>query len=53
MTPDQGFAQGFRLAWRNIWLIALVFVLAFAAMSAIGCFAEQVEIANAVQRAGK
>jgi LPS O-antigen subunit length determinant protein (WzzB/FepE family) len=53
MTRDEAFAQGFRLAWRNIWLIALTFVLAFAAMSAIGYFAEQIEIADAIQRAAQ
>jgi hypothetical protein len=36
MTRDEAFAQGFRLAWRNIWLIMAVFALAFVSMSFIG-----------------
>lgn len=51
MTRDEAFAQGWRLAWRNIWIIALTFVLGFACICALGYFAEQVEIANAIQRA--
>lgn len=43
MTRDEAFAHGFRLAWRNIWLIALTFVLAFACASALGCFWELLE----------
>lgn len=50
MTHDQGFAWGCRWALHNLPLIALTFVLGFAVICALGYFAEQVEIANAVQR---
>ena len=43
ISRDEAFAKGFRLAWRNIWLIALVFVLSFICMSAIGAFWEELE----------
>jgi len=51
ISRDEAFAQGFRLAWRNIHLIILAFVLGFACVSALGSFWEQIEIANAIQRA--
>ena len=43
MTHDQGFAWGCRWALHNLPLIALVFVISFAAMSAIGCFWAELE----------
>ena len=51
ISRDEAFAQGFRLAWRNIHLIILAFVLGFGCASALGSLWEQIEIANVVQRA--
>ena len=36
ISRDEAFAQGFRLAWRNVPLAMLVVVLGFLAASAIG-----------------
>ncbi len=51
MTRDEAFAQGFRLAWRWCPVTALVAIGSFMAMAAIGYWWEQIEIANAIQRA--
>ena len=36
ISRDEAFAQGFRLAWRNVPLTMIVIVLSFLAASAIG-----------------
>lgn len=43
ISCDEAFAQGFRLAWRNIWLIALTIILSFICISALGYWWEQLE----------
>lgn len=53
ISRDEAFAQAWKWGWRNIWIMALIFVLGFAAISALGSYWERVEIANAVQRGGK
>jgi len=53
MTRDEAFAQGFRLAWRYCYLTTLVTIGSLLALTALGRFWEQVEIANAVQRAAQ
>jgi hypothetical protein len=51
MGHDDGIAWGFRLAWRYCWLSAAVAVGSLLAIGAINSWWEQIEIANAVQRA--
>ncbi len=50
MTPDK-FSEGLRLAWSCVPIGVLTIVMGFAVICALGYFAEQIEIANAVQRA--
>lgn len=51
ISHDQGVAWGVRLAWRYCYLTTLVAIGSLMALGAIGSYWEQVEIANAVQRA--
>jgi len=43
ISRDEACAQGFRCAWRNVHLIALIFVLGFACASLIGYVSDQIE----------
>jgi hypothetical protein len=51
MTRDQAFAESFRLAWRSIPIGVLTIVMGFAVICLLGAWFEQIEAANAVQRA--
>lgn len=51
ISRDKAFAEGFRLAWRYCYLTALVAIGSLLAITALGRWWEQIEIANAVQRA--
>ena len=53
ISRDEAFAQGFRCVWRNVHLIALVFVLGFVCACAAGYWLEQVETANAFHGAAQ
>ncbi len=53
ISRDEAFAKGCRLAWRYCYLTVLVGIGSFLSAAALGRFWEQIEIANAVQRAAQ
>jgi hypothetical protein len=50
ISRDDAIAHGFRLAWRWVPISALVVVLGFIAIAALGYWWEQIEAANAFRR---
>jgi hypothetical protein len=51
ISRDESFAEGCRLGWRHFWIGLITLVLGLGAICVLCSLWEQIEIANAVQRA--